>query len=98
MQGPFTVFNEADEAATLRKVRVRVRVRVTLTLTLTLTLALTLALTLTLTLSLSLSLSLTLTLTLTLTKFCAHLCELRPTIVVTYNGDGFDWPYIDDRC
>ena len=27
-----------------------------------------------------------------------HLRELRPTIVVTYNGDNFDWPYIDKRA
>ena len=33
-----------------------------------------------------------------LRKFCAHLRELKPTVIVTYNGDTFDWPYIDDRC
>jgi DNA polymerase epsilon subunit 1 len=24
--------------------------------------------------------------------------ELRPHVVVTYNGDFFDWPYVDARC
>ena len=46
--GPFTVFNEPDEAALLR-------------------------------------------------KWCAHMRELQPHVVVTYNGDNFDFPYIDKR-
>jgi DNA polymerase epsilon subunit 1 len=24
--------------------------------------------------------------------------ELRPHVIVTYNGDFFDWPYVDTRC
>jgi DNA polymerase elongation subunit (family B) len=31
-------------------------------------------------------------------KFVTHLQELRPHVVVTYNGDFFDWPYVDSRC
>jgi DNA polymerase family B, exonuclease domain len=28
----------------------------------------------------------------------SHCQELRPHVVVTYNGDFFDWPYVDKRC
>ena len=24
--------------------------------------------------------------------------QLRPHVIVTYNGDAFDWPYVDTRC
>jgi DNA polymerase epsilon subunit 1 len=24
--------------------------------------------------------------------------ELRPHVLVTYNGDFFDWPYVEARC
>ena len=27
-----------------------------------------------------------------------HLQEIRPHVIVTYNGDNFDWPYVDTRC
>ena len=33
-----------------------------------------------------------------LKKFISHIQELRPHITVTYNGDGFDWPYVEKRC
>ena len=33
-----------------------------------------------------------------LRKFIEHVQELRPHVIVTYNGDFFDWPYIDARC
>lgn len=33
-----------------------------------------------------------------LRKFIAHVRELRPHVIVTYNGDFFDWPYVDKRC
>ena len=23
---------------------------------------------------------------------------MRPHVVVTYNGDRFDWPYVESRC
>jgi DNA polymerase epsilon subunit 1 len=32
-----------------------------------------------------------------LLRFFSHVRELRPHIFVTYNGDFFDWPYIDAR-
>ena len=32
-----------------------------------------------------------------LRRFCSHLRELQPHVIVTYNGDSFDWPYIDKR-
>lgn len=33
-----------------------------------------------------------------LRKFVAHVQELKPHIIVTYNGDKFDWPYVETRC
>lgn len=47
--GLFTVFNEADEAALLR-------------------------------------------------RFFAHIQQVRPTVIVTYNGDFFDFPYVEARA
>lgn len=32
-----------------------------------------------------------------LQKFISHIIELRPHVIVTYNGDRFDWPYLDKR-
>ena len=48
-EGPFTIFNEPDEASLLR-------------------------------------------------KFIDHILESRPNIFVTYNGDLFDWPFVDARA
>ncbi|CAO3595323.1 unnamed protein product [Absidia cylindrospora] len=48
-EGPFTIFNEADEYALLR-------------------------------------------------RFFEHIQEAKPTIFVTYNGDFFDWPFIEARA
>ncbi len=33
-----------------------------------------------------------------LMRFFTHIQLVRPAIYVTYNGDSFDWPYIEDRC
>ncbi len=33
-----------------------------------------------------------------LRKFVAHIQELKPHVIVTYNGDKFDWPYVETRC
>lgn len=33
-----------------------------------------------------------------LMRFFSHIQLVRPAIFVTYNGDSFDWPYIEDRC
>lgn len=33
-----------------------------------------------------------------LRKFLTHVQELRPHVIVTYNGDKFDWPYVEARC
>jgi DNA polymerase elongation subunit (family B) len=33
-----------------------------------------------------------------LRKFVSHIQELRPHVIVTYNGDKFDWPYVETRC
>ena len=33
-----------------------------------------------------------------LRKFFAHIQQTRPTIFVTYNGDFFDWPFIEARA
>ena len=32
-----------------------------------------------------------------LRRFCTHLRQLKPHVIVTYNGDNFDWPFIDKR-
>jgi DNA polymerase epsilon subunit 1 len=34
----------------------------------------------------------------TLEKFIAHIQEIKPCIIVTFNGDYFDWPFVDKRC
>lgn len=31
-------------------------------------------------------------------RFLAHYVELKPHIVVTYNGDFFDWPFLETRA
>lgn len=31
-------------------------------------------------------------------RFFNHVAELRPQIIVTYNGDYFDWPFVDERA
>ena len=33
-----------------------------------------------------------------LSKFFSHIKELKPHVFVTYNGDGFDWPYVEKRA
>jgi DNA polymerase epsilon subunit 1 len=33
-----------------------------------------------------------------LRKFFEHIRETKPFIFVTFNGDGFDWPYIENRA
>ena len=33
-----------------------------------------------------------------LRKFISHIQELKPHVIVTYNGDFFDWPYVENRC
>ncbi|RKO95327.1 ribonuclease H-like protein, partial [Caulochytrium protostelioides] len=48
-EGPFTIFNEADETALLQ-------------------------------------------------RFFAHIRTVRPTVFVTYNGDFFDWPFVEARA
>jgi DNA polymerase epsilon subunit 1 len=35
---------------------------------------------------------------MTLRRFFGHLRQLQPHVIVTYNGDNFDWPYIDKRA
>ncbi|KGG50917.1 DNA polymerase, partial [Mitosporidium daphniae] len=35
---------------------------------------------------------------LLLERFIAHIQQSRPTIIVSYNGDFFDWPFIEARC
>ena len=30
--------------------------------------------------------------------FFEHIRETKPNIFVSFNGDGFDWPFIDERC
>ena len=48
-EGPFTIFNEADEVALLR-------------------------------------------------RFFDHIRDSKPSIIVTYNGDYFDWPFVEARA
>ncbi len=33
-----------------------------------------------------------------LDKFFSHITEVKPFIFTTFNGDGFDWPFIEERC
>lgn len=33
-----------------------------------------------------------------LERFFEHIKECRPTIIVTYNGDFFDWPFVEGRA
>lgn len=33
-----------------------------------------------------------------LQKFFDHIMEVRPNIIVTYNGDFFDWPFVETRA
>ncbi|XP_070548417.1 DNA polymerase epsilon catalytic subunit A-like isoform X2 [Ptychodera flava] len=33
-----------------------------------------------------------------LQKFIEHILEVKPHIFVTYNGDMFDWPFVEARC
>ncbi|XP_033110052.1 DNA polymerase epsilon catalytic subunit A-like isoform X2 [Anneissia japonica] len=31
-------------------------------------------------------------------RFLDHVLEIKPNIIVTYNGDLFDWPFVEARC
>jgi DNA polymerase epsilon subunit 1 len=33
-----------------------------------------------------------------LDRFFAHIKETKPFIFTSYNGDYFDWPFIEERC
>jgi DNA polymerase epsilon subunit 1 len=33
-----------------------------------------------------------------LVKFFEHIKETKPFIFVTFNGDFFDWPFVQDRA
>lgn len=33
-----------------------------------------------------------------LDRFFEHIRETRPTVIATFNGDFFDWPFVDDRA
>jgi DNA polymerase epsilon subunit 1 len=33
-----------------------------------------------------------------LKRFFSHIREAKPTVFVTYNGDFFDWPFVEDRA
>jgi DNA polymerase epsilon subunit 1 len=33
-----------------------------------------------------------------LQKFFDHILDVKPHIFVTYNGDFFDWPFIEARA
>lgn len=34
----------------------------------------------------------------TLDRFLTHIKEARPTVIATYNGDFFDWPFVEARA
>ncbi|KAJ2519513.1 DNA polymerase epsilon catalytic subunit, partial [Coemansia sp. RSA 2049] len=31
-------------------------------------------------------------------RFFDHICDAKPTVLATYNGDSFDWPFVDARA
>lgn len=31
-------------------------------------------------------------------RFFDHILEIRPHVFVTYNGDFFDWPFLENRA
>lgn len=31
-------------------------------------------------------------------RFFEHILDIRPHIIVTYNGDFFDWPFVETRA
>ena len=33
-----------------------------------------------------------------LNRFFEHIREVKPSIFVTFNGDSFDWPFIETRA
>ena len=33
-----------------------------------------------------------------LKRFFEHIIEVQPQIIVTYNGDNFDWPFVETRA
>ena len=35
---------------------------------------------------------------LVLLRFFEHIRDVRPTVMVTFNGDFFDWPFVDNRA
>ncbi|EYC25275.1 hypothetical protein Y032_0012g1799 [Ancylostoma ceylanicum] len=36
--------------------------------------------------------------TATIRRFFDHILEVRPNVIVTYNGDFFDWPFVETRA
>lgn len=33
-----------------------------------------------------------------LERFFEHIADVKPHVIVTYNGDNFDWPYVEQRA
>lgn len=33
-----------------------------------------------------------------LIRFFEHIRDAKPTVIATFNGDFFDWPFVEDRC
>jgi DNA polymerase epsilon subunit 1 len=33
-----------------------------------------------------------------LRRFFEHIQDAKPTVFVTYNGDSFDWPFVEARA